>query len=206
MGASVSFGFAFSKAFELGNKKQDVISIIGDSTFFHSGIPPLIDAVHYRVPFLLLILDNQTVAMTGNQKTLSTPHDFLGQPLKTVSIEDIVKSLGVNFIKVVDPYDFQNSLNTLKEAKEFLKKNNEPAVIVFRHLCINTKQGLQNNPKIPVKIEKELCKGCMICIKEFECPAIVFDDEEKKANIDKTLCISCGFCINVCPTKAITLI
>lgn len=203
MGASISFGFAFSKAFELGDKSQDVVSIIGDSTFFHSGIPPLIDAVHYKVPFLVVILDNQTVAMTGNQKTQASKESVFGEPLKPISIEDIVKGIGVNFVKVIDPYEFENALKALKEAKKFLKENKEPAVLIFRHLCVNTKEGLALNPKYTVSIDKELCKGCMICINEFECPAIVFNDKEKKAEIDNTLCINCGCCKNVCPTGAI---
>lgn len=206
MGASISFGFGFKKAFELGEKKQDIVSIIGDSTFFHSGIPPLIDAVHYRVPFLLVILDNQTVAMTGNQKTLSTPQSFFGESLKPVIIEEIIKSLGLSFVKVVDPYDFLSSVETLKEAKKFLKENNEPAVIIFRHLCVNTKEGLKSNPNKPVKIIKELCKGCKLCLKEFECPAIILDERENKVEIDKILCINCGFCVNVCPVGAIAFV
>ncbi|MDI1471888.1 MAG: thiamine pyrophosphate-dependent enzyme [Thermodesulfovibrio sp.] len=206
MGASVSLGFAFSKTFELGNKNQDIVSIIGDSTFFHTGIPPLIDAVHYQVPFLLIILDNQTVAMTGNQKTLSTSKNFLGECLKPIVIEDIVRSIGINFLEVTDPYDYEKSLTIIKEAKKFLKERKEPAVVIFRHLCINTQEGLKSNPKKSVKISEELCKGCKFCINEFECPAIVFDEGTSKAMIDKTLCISCGCCIYICPTKAINLI
>jgi indolepyruvate ferredoxin oxidoreductase alpha subunit len=202
MGASISFGFAFRKAFELGQKEQDVVSIIGDSTFFHSGIPPLIDAVHYRVPFLVVILDNQTVAMTGNQKTLSDEFSSSGEPVMPIVIENLVKAIGVNFVHVVDPYDFDISIKTLKEAKKVLKKK-EPAVIVFRHPCINTKEGLSANPKYNVQISKELCKGCRICTVEFECPAIIFNEDEGRAEIDKILCIGCGCCIHVCPAKAI---
>ncbi len=205
MGASVSFGFAFSKAFELGQQQQHVVSIIGDSTFFHSGIPPLIDAVHYRVPFLVVILDNKSVAMTGNQKTLSDELSSFGEPLTPVVIENVIKGIGVKFIHVVDPYDFDVSVKILKEAKNFLKRK-EPAVIVFRHLCINTKEGFSANPKYSVQISKELCKGCRICILEFECPAIIFNADEGKAEIDRTFCIGCGCCIHVCPVKAIVLV
>ncbi|WP_353683817.1 thiamine pyrophosphate-dependent enzyme [Thermodesulfovibrio sp. 3907-1M] len=205
MGASVSFGFAFSKTFALGQKEQEVVAIIGDSTFFHSGIPPLIDAVHYRVPFLVVILDNKSVAMTGNQKTLSDEFSSSGQPVTPIVIENLVKGIGVNFVHVVDPYDFDLSVRTLKEAKNFLKKK-EPAVIVFRHPCINTKEGLSANPKYNVQISKELCKGCRVCTVEFECPAIIFNEDEGKAEIDSAFCIGCGCCIHVCPTKAIALI
>ncbi|HOA84209.1 MAG TPA: thiamine pyrophosphate-dependent enzyme [Thermodesulfovibrio thiophilus] len=203
MGASVSFGFALKKAFELSDKDRDVVSIIGDSTFFHSGIPPLIDAVHYKVPFLVVILDNQTVAMTGNQKTLSDSESSTDVALKPIIIENVIKGLGVNFVQVVDSYDFETSLKLLKEAKKFLKDSSEPAVIVFRHPCINTKKGLSINPVYAIKIDKKLCKGCKVCVNEFECPAIIFNEEENKAEIDRNLCISCGCCVYSCPTKAI---
>ncbi len=206
MGASLSFGFGFKKAFTLAGKEQDVIAIIGDSTFFHTGIQPLVDAVHYRVPFLTVILDNKTVAMTGNQKTLSDAISSSGEQVTPISIENVVKGIGVNFVQTVDSYNFETSLKILKEAKRFLKDKNEPAVIVFRHLCINTKEGLTANPQYNVTIDKKLCKGCRLCITEFECPAMVFNEEESKAEIDHTLCIGCGCCVHVCPTKAIRLI
>jgi len=205
MGASVSFGLAFKKAFELGAQQKDIVAIIGDSTFFHSGIAPMIDAVHYRVPFLTVILDNQTVAMTGNQKTLSDQLSSSGEPVTPIFIENVLQGIGVGFIHVVDPYDFESSIKALKEAKRFLKEKG-PAVVIFRHLCVNTKEGLSANPKYHVQISKDLCKGCRFCIIEFECPAIVFNEEEGKAEIDKTLCIGCGCCIHVCPVKAIGLI
>ncbi|WP_297209604.1 MULTISPECIES: thiamine pyrophosphate-dependent enzyme [Thermodesulfovibrio] len=203
MGASVSFGFGFKKTFQLAGIEQDVVSVIGDSTFFHTGLQPLVDAVHYRVPFLTVILDNKTVAMTGNQKTLSDEVSSSGEPVTPISIENIVRGIGVNFVQNLDPYDFTSSVKALKEAKKFLKEKNEPAVIVFRHLCINTKEGLSANPKYNLTIDKELCKGCKLCITEFECPAIVFNEEESKADIDQLLCIKCGCCVHVCPTKAI---
>ncbi len=206
MGASLSFGFGFKKAFQLADTEQDVLSIIGDSTFFHTGIQPLIDSVHYRVPFLTVILDNKTVAMTGNQKTLSDELSSSGEQVKPIEIENVIRGLGVNFVQTVDPYNFEASVKVLKEAKKFLKEKKEPAVIVFRHLCINTKEGLNSNPRYNVALAKELCKGCKLCITEFECPAILFNEEENKAEIDYTLCIGCGCCVHVCLTKAIRLI
>lgn len=206
MGASISFAAGFKRAFALADKQQDLVAVIGDSTFFHTGIQPLIDAVHYRVPFLTVILDNKTVAMTGNQKTLSDEISSSGLPVTPVLIENVVKGIGVNFVQVVDPYDFTNSLKALKEAKKFIKEKSEPAVLIFRHLCINTKEGLSANPKYNVQVLKELCKGCKLCILEFECPAIIFNEEEGNVQIDRTLCIGCGCCIHICPTKAISLI
>ncbi|GAB6183118.1 thiamine pyrophosphate-dependent enzyme [Thermodesulfovibrio hydrogeniphilus] len=203
MGASISFGFGMKKAFELAVKEQEIVSIIGDSTFYHTGIPPLIDAVHYNVAFLTVIVDNHTVAMTGNQKTLSDNISSFGEPVTPILIENVVRGIGVNFIEIVDPYDFEKSIKTLKKAKKFIKEKSHPAIIIFRHPCINTKEGLNQNPKYNVKLLKELCKGCKICINEFECSALIFNENENKAEIDRTLCIGCGCCAYVCPTKAI---
>lgn len=203
MGASISFGLGMKKAFSLAGKKQDIVAIIGDSTFFHTGIPPLLDAIHYGLSFLTVILDNRTVAMTGNQKTLTDSLSSFGEEVIPINLEEVVMGLGVKFLRTVDPYDFNSAIKTLKEAKTFLKEEKGPAVIIFRHLCINTREGLESNPKYEIYIVPELCKGCKICINEFECPAISFKVEEKKAEIDKTLCIGCGCCTYVCPTKAI---
>ncbi len=198
MGASVSFAFGFDKAFKLSNKKQHLVAIIGDSTFFHTGLSALIDAIHNNAAFLLVILDNSTVAMTGNQKTLSSPTDSLGNIAKPIYIEKIVESLGIDFLEVVDPYDFEKSIELLKSSKDYIEKNNQIAVLIFRHLCINTQEGLESNPIIKISID-DTCKGCKLCIYEFECPSLIFNDQTKKVEIDTKTCINCAQCVYSCP-------
>ncbi len=205
MGASISFGFGFKKAYQLAGKDQDVVSIIGDSTFFHTGIQPLLDAVHYKIPFLTVILDNKTVAMTGNQKTLSDNVSSSGESVTPIEIESVIKGLGLEFLKVLDPYDYTESVRVLKKARTFIREKSLPAVVIFRHLCVNTKEGISSNPKYSVLLKKALCKGCKLCILEFECPAIHFNEKENSVEIDYTLCIGCGCCVHVCPTKAFTM-
>ncbi len=203
MGAGVSFSFGIKKAFQMAEKGRAVIGIVGDSTFFHSGIPALIDLYHYGIPVLIVILDNGTVAMTGNQKTPSSSQSFSGEKLNPVSIEKIVEGIGVEFCKVVDPYEFKEVLKVFKEAKKFLESSFSPAVVILRHLCINTKEGFSVNPKYRVKIIEERCTGCKVCINEFECPALYFDEEKGKVFINQVWCIGCGCCVYACPKGAI---
>ena len=202
MGAGLTFASGIKKAFQMAQRERDVVGIIGDSTFFHSGLPALIDMYHYGIPVLVVILDNGTVAMTGNQKTPAATFS-LGQKLNPVHIERIVKGIGIEFCKVVDPYEFEQTLKVFKEAKEFLKDSFSPAVVVLRHPCINTKEGLSKNPRYKVQVIEEKCTGCKLCIKEFECPALYFDKEREKVSINPVWCIECGCCVHACPKGAI---
>ena len=204
MGAGVSFAGAMAKVFKISDKKRFVVGIVGDSTFLHSGIPPLVDAYHYRIPFLLIILDNETVAMTGNQKTPAHTKSYEGEPLNSVKIETIIEGIGIDFVKVVDPYDYRKTVKILKEVKEYISESAKPAVVILRHPCVYTKEGLEKNPKKSVSISEEKCTGCRYCISEFECPALQWNEKKEKVFIDKTLCINCGCCIFVCPKKAIS--
>ncbi|MGC8822519.1 MAG: thiamine pyrophosphate-dependent enzyme [Desulfurella sp.] len=205
MGASVSFAFGFNKAFKLSDKNQHVVAIIGDSTFFHTGLSALIDAIHNNAAFLLVILDNSTVAMTGNQKTLSSPVNSLGEAVKPISIEKIVRSLDIGFLEIVDPYDFKKSIEVLKQSKDYIEKNSSIAVIIFRHLCVNTDEGLKNNPIIKVFVDND-CKGCKLCIDEFECQSLIFNEDTKQVEIDRKTCIDCAQCIYSCPFGSIKVL
>lgn len=203
MGASISFGFGLSKAYKLAGKFKHIVATIGDSTFFHSGIPALIDAVHNRVPIIVVILDNSTVAMTGNQKTAADNKDSCGGTAHSIKIKDIVKSLGVEFLKEEDAYDVKSSENILERAKEYVENNNLPAVLILSHPCIYEKQNLKANIKIKVDINNDKCRGCKICMDDFECPALMFNNNNKKVEIDRMQCIDCGECIYSCPFGAI---
>ncbi|WP_035586840.1 thiamine pyrophosphate-dependent enzyme [Hippea jasoniae] len=202
MGASVSFGFGFQKAFGLSNIKKPVVATIGDSTFFHSGITPLIDAVHNNSPFIVVILDNSTVAMTGNQPTPTNTYNEDGSKATPVLIENIVKAIGVDFLKICDAYDFDCMEKALLEAKDYIENYSSPAVLIFRHPCIYTTEGLKNNPRFKrVFVDEQLCKGCKICIENFECPSLIFNGSV--VEIDTTTCINCGQCVVSCPFDAI---
>lgn len=204
MGAAISQAAGFYHAYKNEEKRPDIVATIGDSTFFHAGVPALIDAVVQKVGFVLVILDNRTTAMTGNQPTPATGHGACGEPTETVDIESLVQGCGVKFIREANPYELTEFIPLLKKAVKYSRKNG-PAVVISRYPCVihRARQG-GSGEYIPVDIN-EKCDGCGYCIKHFECPALVYHDdkEDKHVSIDPILCTSCGVCLNVCPKGAI---
>jgi len=180
---------------------QKVISFMGDSTFFHAGIPPIIDAVHHNHDCVITILDNRTTAMTGHQPHPGTDIDGMGRPAKKILVEDVVKGCGVEHIEIVDP-------NTIKETTEAFKRAIDykgPSAVVSKSPCIlienrdKRKAGIQ----IPFfTIDQEKCKRCKTCISRFGCPAFYFG-EDGMVLIDEQQCNGCGNCVQVCPFGAI---
>ena len=202
MGASVSFAFGFDKSFSTFGSKMPIVATIGDSTFFHSGITPLINAVHNRASFLLVILDNATVAMTGNQKTPQDETDSYNSTANAVGIENVVKGAGVEFVETEDAYNIDSITDILYKAKEYILKSNKPAVVILKHPCVYTKEGLSENIRFKnVFVDKDMCEGCKVCIDNFECPSLIFKDSV--VEIDQSTCINCGQCVVSCPFGAI---
>jgi len=203
MGAAISQAAGFYHAYKNEEKRPDIVATIGDSTFFHAGVPALIDAVVQKVGFVLVILDNRTTAMTGNQPTPATGHGACGEPTETVNIESLVQGCGVQFIRQGNPYALNEFIALLKEAVRY-SRNNGPAVVISRYPCVlhRARQG-ESGEIIPVEVSED-CDGCGYCIKHFECPALIYHDEKEKKHvtIDAILCTSCGVCLNVCPKGA----
>jgi len=203
MGAAVSQAAGFYHAYKNKDKRPDIVATIGDSTFFHAGMPALIDAVVQKVRFVLVILDNQTTAMTGNQPTPATGIGAVGESLTPVDIESVVEGSGVEFCRVGDPYQLKEFISLLKEAIQYSRENG-PAVVISRHPCLLDRTGKDTPMQQPVKVEiTDTCDGCAFCIQHFECPALVFNKTEEKVRIDPFLCNGCGVCIHVCPKKSI---
>jgi indolepyruvate ferredoxin oxidoreductase alpha subunit len=179
-----------------------VIATIGDSTFYHAGVPALINATFNQANIKVMVLDNEVTAMTGYQ-----PHPGCGmtatmKPTKKVSIEELSRACGIEFVRVVDAYDMGASVKAMEDALKF----NGPAVIIFRRICsqeflrIARRKGIKIIPCI-VSVEK--CVGCRTCVAAFGCPAIGFDKAKKKSFIDPLACTGCGVCMMVCPSGAI---
>ncbi|HOO62731.1 MAG TPA: indolepyruvate ferredoxin oxidoreductase subunit alpha [Synergistaceae bacterium] len=201
MGASVTQPSGFYLAHKVDDKDQPIIATIGDSTFFHMGLPGLVNAVYNRHAFVLAILDNSITAMTGGQ-----PNPAVGTKLRKgdtgrkVDIRKACEGCGISLVKEVASYDVSAGVAAVKEAWEHAKANQEPAVVIFKHPCMLLKCEQE---KIPVKVDQEKCIGCKFCIDFFNCPGLRFDEEKKKAYIDERFCVSCGVCIQVCPHGAI---
>ncbi len=179
---------------------QKAIAFIGDSTFFHAGIPGLINMVFNKSNSLVIVLDNRITAMTGHQ-----PHPGVGwtgmkEETKEIKIEDIAKACGVKYVKVVDPFNIKKMVKTIKK---FLKKK-EVSVIVAKRECqlLAVRKKVKSGKKIPkFEINQKKCKKCGLCLYFFACPA--FYREGDKFMIDRNLCTGCGVCAQVCPNKAI---
>lgn len=205
MGAAITQAAGFYQAYKNEAKPPPIVATIGDSTFFHAGVPGLIDAVVQKVKFVLVILDNRTTAMTGNQPTPATGFGACGEELNTVDIESLVRGCGVEYIREGNPYQLDEFIELMKEAVQYSSENG-PAVVLSRYPCVihRARQGGEGEYN-PVEITDD-CDGCGYCIKQFECPALVYHDEDednKYTSIDPMICTSCGVCVEVCPKDAI---
>lgn len=190
MGASISAALGMAKARgEEFNKK--LVSVIGDSTFMHSGITGLVDIVYNKGANTVIILDNSITGMTGHQDNPTTGYTIRGEETKQVNLVALCKSIGVDSVVVADPFDVKNFEKVVKAEVE----KDEPSVIIAQRPCALLK-GVKYTGKCKIN---DNCKKCKMCMK-LGCPAISFDGE--KIMIDETLCNGCGLCFNVCPFGA----
>jgi indolepyruvate ferredoxin oxidoreductase alpha subunit len=192
MGASISSLHGIEKA-----KGKDFIknwvAVIGDSTFMHSGVTGLINIAYNASNATVIILDNSITGMTGHQQNPTTGYNIKGDPASKIDLEALCHSIGINRVRVVDPYN-------LKECEEAVLEEisvKEPSVIISRRPCALLKTVKHEKP---LKVNADKCRGCKACMK-IGCPAISFRD--KKAVIDFTQCIGCGVCEQLCAFGAI---
>ncbi len=192
MGASISglHGFNMARGEESAAKS---VAVIGDSTFIHSGITGLIDISYNQGISTVIVLDNSITGMTGHQQNPTTGFTLKGDPTAKVSIEKVCDAIGINRVRVVDPYDLKATRQVIEE--ELAVK--EPSVIISRRPCALLKY-VKHNP--PLVIDPSSCRGCKACLK-LGCPAIRIQDG--KAAIDDTLCVGCGLCKELCRFHAI---
>ena len=193
MGASISIALGM----KLSGFNGKVIATIGDSTFFHGGIQPLIEAVHKNVDLLVIILDNSVVAMTGHQSTPSWSVTESGRRASPISIINLVKALNISNVSIVDPYN----VDKLKEEiKRLLNIEGVKVIIASRECALMAKR--LGKLKSYCEVIDSKCVGCGSCVMNTGCPAI-FLGNDGKAHIDTTSCTGCGLCMRYCRFNAI---
>ncbi len=199
MGASVSMADGLYQAGQLVGDKRPIIATIGDSTFLHSGIAPLINAVHTGSRFVLVILDNHTTAMTGFQPTAASNVLANGEPTdRQVSIIDLVRACGVRFVELTDPYDQESFRQLLRRAYQHTQEpDGGVAVVIADHPCALYDPSPILEQPIPVIVTEE-CDGCRYCTEAFECPALVLRPDGSRVDVNEAICIECGQCIDAC--------
>ena len=170
-------------------------AFVGDSTFFASGITGTINAFYNQAKMTLVVLDNSTTAMTGHQPHPGTGRTAMGQIVEKVSIEKVLRAIGLKTVETVDPLDHTLAVETVKRVAD------EPGVkaIVFRSPCIAV-----TKPAGRATVDPAKCIGCRKCIRELGCPGLVLAPGGKKAAIDASLCTGCSLCAQICPVGAIT--
>jgi len=199
MGASISAGIGFEKAFQKGGVPKKVFSCIGDSTFFHSGITGLIDAVYNKSKICVVILDNRITAMTGHQDNPGTGRTLQGEETAAVDLVPLVRAVGIKGenIRVVDPYNLAETEEAVREAAAAT----EPFVIITRQPCALLKDVQRARAGMYCAIDQEKCRKCKACMK-IGCPALSVKGGQ--VVIDANSCNGCGLCLQVCKFEAIT--
>ena len=192
MGASISGLHGFNKARGAESEKKSV-AVIGDSTFMHSGMTGLVNVAYNASNTTVIILDNSITGMTGHQQNPTTGKNLKGDPAYAVDLEALCHALGINSVRVVDPY---HMAETEKVIREELEKE-EPSVIISRRPCALLKY-VKHKPAL--KVDTDKCVGCKMCLK-VGCPAISMKDG--KSVIDHTQCVGCGICTEMCKLGAI---
>ncbi len=203
MGAGISQAAGFYHAYAAGGDFPTIVATIGDSTFYHAGLPALMNAVFHRARFILVILDNRTTAMTGHQPTPALGITAQGQAAKPVPLPELVRACGVEFLREHEAYDIPGLAELLQEAARFIRSpGGGVAVIIARHPCLLDRQASAAQPVYDMTVA-ETCIGCQHCLEAFECPGLIWDEAAGRAAIEPVRCRGCGVCVHVCPAGAI---
>jgi indolepyruvate ferredoxin oxidoreductase alpha subunit len=198
MGASIGVAHGISKA----GVAQDNVAVIGDSTFFHTGMPALLNVAYNRGNTVTIIVDNRTTAMTGHQQHPGTGHTLQGDETVQADFEALARAMGMKQVHTVDPYNMKQVGAALSESLAA----DGPAVIIARRECALMPEVRKQ--WLPLRVDDERCNGCGLCF-QVGCPAVVKSDalDQKtgrpKARIDPLLCTGCEICAQVCARRAI---
>jgi indolepyruvate ferredoxin oxidoreductase alpha subunit len=188
MGASIGVAHGVDKA----GSSEPRVAVIGDSTFFHAGIPALINVVYNRGATTVVVLDNRITAMTGHQDHPGSGRTLAKEPTVDIRIEDLARAVGFKKVDVIDPLDFKQTRAVVKEHLE----SPEPSVIIARHPCILYAREY----KKPYQVDPDKCNECGVCLRIGCAPLIKVNG---RTAIDPMLCVGCGLCAQICGRKAI---
>lgn len=197
MGASFSLAHGIQQVLDMRNINKKCIGIMGDSTFFHSGMTSLLNAVYNHSNVLLVILDNRTTSMTGFQENPGTGKNIHNEETYLVKIEDIVPALGVKNLKIINPLN----LLEVNDALNWGLSLTSPSVIIARSPCA-LKKVHSNSNIIPNYINRDKCIKCKKCL-EIDCPALSYNESKNELSINSNICVGCNVCSQLCPTMAI---
>ncbi len=197
MGASIGVATGLQYA-----AQEKIVAMIGDSTFWHAGMPGLVNAIHHRDDLTLVILDNEVTAMTGQQPNPGTDYTAGGRGAKPLIMEDVIRAMGLTDITIVDPYQVKAIVAPMREALS----RKGPNVIISRRACAlySDRNKRRRGEAIDTnKVDKDTCKRPYTCVRNFFCPAISIDDSDRKAFITEELCDRCDVCAMLCPFGSI---
>ncbi len=205
MGAGFSNAHGLQRVFsKIGKTDKRAVGVMGDSTFFHTGIQSLLEVVYNNSKAVCVILDNAITGMTGHQSNPGNGFNAKGEIANSTSIEAVVRALGVKHVAIVNP----NDLAGVRETLAWALRLDEPAVIITRWPCVlkritdEEKRKFDNPFTAVCKVEANKCIGCKLCLKG-GCPALSFQHESRKAVIDPAQCVGCTVCSQICPKEAI---
>lgn len=205
MGAGFSIGHGMQQVLNMAEgDKRRVVSFMGDSTFFHTGVNSLINTCYNGSNTISVILDNRITGMTGHQENPGSGYTLQGKKTKEIDIEQMVRACGMENVVSIDP----NDLEAVKNALNWALSLDEPSVIITRWPCVLKKLTAEDKAefidvfKTKCVVDHEKCIGCRACIRT-GCPALSFDKAIKKTTIDRSSCVGCEVCMQVCPVKAI---
>ena len=208
MGGGVGMAYGAGKA--LGKQGLGkMVAVLGDSTFLHSGLPPVMDTVYNKGYATTIILDNRITGMTGLQEHPGSGYTIMGEPANMVNYEQLVKALGVKHVKKVDPYNVKATMETIKQE---VNRDEASVIITENGPCMLHRREKRKFQYPYFKIDEAKCRGCKLCL-DIGCPAISWvekagataDGKKRKGTvyINKSLCPGCGLCAQVCKFESI---
>lgn len=201
MGGSIGVAHGLAKVID-----NPVIAVIGDSTFYHAGIPPALNVIYNKSHVLVLVLDNMTTAMTGHQPHPGTGVTATSEPTTRIMPESVLSSLGFK-VYTINPLDVKKAIEDFTRALEDFKRGEKVAVVSRMRCALEVlRDARRRRVVLPVyTIVDEKCTGCMACVKLTACPALIVEPGSKKPRIESVLCAGCGLCAAICPYGAIVI-